>query len=89
MNKLFFNGEEISRGSDLSIYKTKYIAPNGDVYLERKPYSEYVVDKIRERFTMDDELAILRQRDVKPDEFYDYNNYVEMCKAEARAKGLE
>ena len=40
---------------------------------------------IRERYTVDDELAILRQRDTKPDEFAEYNNFAEACKAEANS----
>lgn len=48
------------------------------------PYEEQVVAKIRERYSVDDELAILRQRDTKPDEFEVYNAYAESCKEEAR-----
>lgn len=48
------------------------------------PYEERVVAKIRERYSIDDELAILRQRDTKPDEFEAYNAYAESCKEEAR-----
>ena len=40
---------------------------------------------IRERYTVDDEFAILRQRDSKPDEFAEYNNFAETCKAEANS----
>jgi hypothetical protein len=40
---------------------------------------------IRERYTVDDEFAILRQRDTKPDEFAEYNNFAEACKAEANS----
>ena len=47
-------------------------------------YEEHVVQKIRERYTIDDELAILRQRDVKQDEFAEYNDFCEQCKAEAK-----
>lgn len=47
-------------------------------------YEELVVQKIRERYTIDDELAILRQRDVKQDEFAEYNDFCEQCKAEAK-----
>ena len=47
-------------------------------------YKELVVMKIRERYSEDDELAILRQRDVKQDEFAEYNDFCEQCKAEAR-----
>ena len=44
-------------------------------------YEQRVVDRIREKYSVDDELAILRQRDVKPEEFKAYNDYVEACKA--------
>lgn len=47
-------------------------------------YEEQVVAKIRERYSVDDELAILRQRDTKPEEFEAYNAYAESCKEEAR-----
>lgn len=48
------------------------------------PYEQRVVNRIRERYSIDDELAILRQRDSKPDEFAEYNEYVEQVKAEER-----
>lgn len=49
------------------------------------PYEQRVVNRIREKYSVDDELAILRQRDTKPEEFAEYNNYVELVKAEERA----
>ena len=48
------------------------------------PYEQRVVARIRERYSVDDELAILRQRDTKPDEFAAYNRFVEQIKAEER-----
>ena len=48
------------------------------------PYEQRVVARIRERYSVDDELAILRQRDTKPDEFAEYNEYVEQVKAEEK-----
>lgn len=48
------------------------------------PYEQRIVNRIRERYSVDDELAILRQRDTKPDEFAEYNEYVEQVKAEER-----
>lgn len=50
------------------------------------PYEEQVVAKIRERYSVDDELAILRQRDTKPDEFEAYNAYAEACKISVKSK---
>jgi hypothetical protein len=47
-------------------------------------YEQLVVSKIREKYTIDQELAILRQRDTKPQEFAEYNEYVESCKAQAK-----
>lgn len=50
----------------------------------RKMYADLVNEKIRARYTLSEELSILRQRDTKPDEFAAYNAFVEQCKAEAR-----
>ena len=56
--------------------------------VERSPisYDELVDSKIRARYTISQEFAILRQRDTKPEEFAEYNAYCEQCKAEARAE---
>lgn len=48
------------------------------------PYEQRVVDRIRLKYSVDDELAILRQRDSKPDEFIAYNDFVERIKAEEK-----
>ena len=40
--------------------------------------------KIRKRYSVNAELAILRQRDSKPEEFAEYNAFVEQCKAEVK-----
>ena len=50
------------------------------------PYEKRVVSRIRAIYSVDDELAILRQRDTKPDEFSEYNRVVEAIKAEERGK---
>lgn len=47
-------------------------------------YEERVVQLIREKYTIDDELGILRQKDSKPDEFVEYNEYCEKCKIQAK-----
>lgn len=49
-------------------------------------YDELVDSKIREKYSVSQEFAILRQRDTKPTEFAEYNAYCEQCKAEARAE---
>lgn len=48
------------------------------------PYEQRVVNRIREVYSVDDELAILRQRDTKPEEFDKYNAFVEKIKEEER-----
>ena len=47
-------------------------------------YEAEVERRIRTRYSVSAELAILRQRDSKPEEFAEYNAYAEECKAEAR-----
>lgn len=49
-------------------------------------YENYVNTLIREKYTLSQELSILRQRDTKPEEYNAYNAYCEMCKIEAKAK---
>ena len=47
-------------------------------------YQQRVVSRIREKYSVDDELAILRQRDTKPEEFAEYNAFVEQIKTEEK-----
>jgi hypothetical protein len=57
--------------------------------IEKKKEEQYPVlveQYIRERYSLSAELAILRQRDSKPEEFNEYNNYAENCKLKAKAK---
>ena len=49
------------------------------------PYEERVVARIREKYSVDDELALLRQKETKADEFAEYNAFVEAIKAEEKA----
>lgn len=49
-------------------------------------YEETVVSLIRERYSLDEELAIQRQRDAKPDEFQIYFEYCEECKQRAKTE---
>lgn len=51
---------------------------------DTRSYSEKVVSLIREKYSIDEELAIQRQRDTKPNEFQEYFNYCEECKAKAK-----
>ena len=49
-------------------------------------YPQLVENKIRTRYSMSAELAILRQRDTKPEEFAEYNAFCEQCKAQAKTE---
>lgn len=49
-------------------------------------YENLIIKKIRKKYTVNQELAILRQRDDKPEEFAEYNAYVESCKAKVKAE---
>ena len=43
-------------------------------------YEQEVIRLIRKKYTINQELAILRQRESKPTEFEEYNTYVEESK---------
>ena len=47
-------------------------------------YKNLVISKIRERYSVDDELAIHRKRDVETNKFIEYDVFCEECKAEAK-----
>ena len=61
-----------------------FIAKVKDIIPDIIPYEQRVVNRIREVYSIDDELAILRQRDTKPEEFAEYNAFVEKVKAEEK-----
>lgn len=45
---------------------------------------QIVESLIAQRYTIRQELSIQRQRDVKPLEYEEYNNYCEVCKSYAK-----
>lgn len=47
---------------------------------KEEQYKNRIVELIREKYSVDDELAILRQKDSKVEEFNEYNTYAENCK---------
>ena len=47
-------------------------------------YKQMVSMLIREKYSIDDELSIQRQRDSNPEEFEEYYNYAESCKLRAK-----
>ena len=56
-----------------------------NAYLTNITYEQYIVYLIRKRYTQNDEFAILRQKDTKPDEYAEYDAYCEQCKTQAKA----
>ncbi len=52
----------------------------------RRRYSERVEALVAERYSVQAELALLRQRQAKAGEFAEYDAFVERCKAQARAE---
>lgn len=56
------------------------------VTMDEAAYKAAVERLIRERYSVADELGILRQRDTKPEEYAEYYAFAEQCKAQARAE---
>ena len=42
----------------------------------------YIITAIRAKYDVNDEMAILRQKDTKPNEYATYNAYIEQIKDE-------
>ena len=94
------DGVEVSRPLSLVYNGNTYVPPTDELLVEagyeiRKveipeptppipTYEERVVELIRLRYDINSELAILRQRDSKPEEFTEYNEYCEECKIQAK-----
>ena len=54
-------------------------------YFPEKTYEQLVSEYIRRKYSIDDELAILRQKDEKPEEYAAYYAYAEECKEKAKS----
>lgn len=57
-----------------------------ELVAEKPNRKEIIISAIREKYSIDDEIAILRQRDTKPDEFEEYFNFVEGVKEALKAE---
>ena len=51
---------------------------------DNNEYENKIVALIRQKYNINQELAILRQRDTKPQEYQEYYNYVEQCKEQVK-----
>lgn len=54
------------------------------VHVNNNNYDTIVSAMIREKYSSEEEFAIQRQRDTKPDEFKAYFDYCEQCKLIAK-----
>lgn len=84
---LYFNGSTYVPPTDELLIKAGYEIRDVEIPepAPYKPtYEERVVDLIRLRYDINSELAILRQRNSKPDEFDEYNSYCEQCKIQSK-----
>lgn len=96
----FKDGVEVDRPQSLCLNGNTYVPPTDKLLIEagyeireveipeatpyRPTYEERVVELIRLRYDINEELAILRQRDSKPEEFAEYDVYCEECKQLAK-----
>lgn len=79
----YFNpSHELLIANGWSIYTPP--TPSQPEVTPEQMYKDRVIELVREEYSVDDELAILRQRDSKIDEFNTYNSFVEECKVTAR-----
>lgn len=62
----------------------EYVPPVPKETEVKYSYEELVETFIRERYSVSDELALLRQRDVKKEEFDAYYAFCEECKVRAK-----
>ena len=51
--------------------------------------AKVIDERIRRKYSISNEFAILRQRDTKPEEFAEYNAFVEQVKAEVNKEAAE
>lgn len=67
-----------------------YIPYTAEELAERKQqkYEDRVVELLRKKYSLNQELAILRQRNEKPEEYQAYHDYAEQCKATAKREIL-
>lgn len=89
-------GKAVTRPLSLIIDGKTYVPPTDDqlfmlgyTYKDTSrelSYEDTVAALIRKKYSINDELAILRQKEVKPEEFEEYNLYCEECKSKAKIK---
>lgn len=71
--------------SDLVGYEVVEALPQEAATYTQEEYEEKVNTLIRNKYSLSEELAILRQQQTKTAEYQAYYDYCEQCKAEAKA----
>lgn len=84
--KKYVNGEYIELSPEEQLAMQAAQAEAEAEYWRTVDYDTAVSALIRERYSLDAELAISRQRDTKPDEFAAYYAFCEECKSKAKEK---
>lgn len=79
---LKFSGES---ESDFEEVSASEISAERETARREKDYCCKVERLVARKYSLAQEIALLRQRDSKPEEFAEYDEYVEACKAEAKA----
>lgn len=65
----------------LNLRKRRLAELNGK---KEEIYGQMVNELIRKKYSLSEELSILRKKDEKPEEWAEYNAYCEECKKQAK-----
>ena len=84
--KKYVNGVYVEMTAEEVAKHESAIAQAERDYWVNVPYDEAVNAEIRKRYSVSQELAILRQQDKKPEEYAEYYTYCEECKFFVKAK---
>ena len=88
---LIYDGKQIFNPSEEQIKAAGWeeYTPEETASEEYVPtYEEKVVELIREKYSIDDEIAILRQKDTKQEEYQAWYDFCESCKAQAKGDNV-
>lgn len=82
IDDVYSDCQAIDFNDDLSFNIEKYNARKQKQ--DNDEYENKIVALIRQKYNVNQELAILRQRDAKPLEYQEYYDYVEQCKEQVK-----
>ena len=84
--KKYVNGKYIEMTPEEIAAREQAIAQAEREYWQTVPYGVAVANEIHKKYSLDDENALHRQKDEKPDEYATYYAYCEQCKAYVKEK---